>query len=91
MLTYVKGPHCYDDIKIVNNVKHNTFCDVCFAMGFIEDDKEFIASITEASQWGSCHFLRKLFVHMLLSSNMNRLAYVWKKTWCLLSDGTLYA
>ncbi|XP_050887974.1 uncharacterized protein LOC127093115 [Lathyrus oleraceus] len=46
-------PRIYDDIKIVNNFKYDTFRDVCFAMGFIGDDKEFIAAITEASKWGS--------------------------------------
>ncbi|XP_058751125.1 uncharacterized protein LOC131624171 [Vicia villosa] len=72
MLTHVKGPQSYDEIKIVNNVKYDTFRDACFAMGFIGDDREFIFAITEAFQWGSGHYLRLLFVHMLLSSSINR-------------------
>ncbi|KAI5387551.1 hypothetical protein KIW84_073598 [Lathyrus oleraceus] len=49
MLTHVKGPRSYNDIKIVNNVIYDTFRDACFAMGFIGDDREFIAAIKEAN------------------------------------------
>ncbi|XP_058767938.1 uncharacterized protein LOC131641626 [Vicia villosa] len=59
-------------------------------MGFLEDDKEYIAAIKEASHWGTGHFLRKLFVIMLLSGAVNRPAHVWEQTWLLLSDGVLH-
>ncbi|XP_058783166.1 uncharacterized protein LOC131657824 [Vicia villosa] len=91
MLTHVKGPRSYSDLKIVNNVKYDTFRDACFAMGFIGDDREFIAAISEAFHWGSGHYLRLLFVHMLLSSSINRPRHVWNKTRHLLSDGILYS
>ncbi|KAI5422461.1 hypothetical protein KIW84_045778 [Lathyrus oleraceus] len=91
MLTHVKGPHSYNDIKTVNNVKYDTFRDACFAMGFIGDDREFIAAIKEANHWGSGQYLRLLFVHMLLSGSINRSRHVWSKTCHLLVDGILYA
>ncbi|XP_058741213.1 uncharacterized protein LOC131613572 [Vicia villosa] len=89
-LTVVKGPLCYNDIKKVDGVQHKTFRKACFAMGFLQDDREFIEAIKEAHVWGSGLFLRKLFVTMLLSSSMNRPAHVWRKTWKYLSDGILY-
>ncbi|KAI5419702.1 hypothetical protein KIW84_043750 [Lathyrus oleraceus] len=91
MLTHVKGPRSYNDIKTVNNVKYDTFRDACFAMGFISDDREFIATIKEANHWGSGQYLRLLFVHMLLSGSINRPRHVWSKTCHLLADGILYA
>ncbi|XP_058774354.1 uncharacterized protein LOC131648630 [Vicia villosa] len=91
MLTHVKGPKSYDEIKTVNNVKYDTISDACFAMGFIGDDREFISAITKAFHWGSGHYLRLLFVHMLLSSSINRPKHVWSKTRHLLSDGILYS
>lgn len=91
MLTHVKGPCSYNDIKAVNNVKYDTFRDACFAMGFIGDDREFIAAIKEANHWGSGQYLRLLFVHMLLSGSINRPRHVWSKTCHLLVDGILYA
>ncbi|XP_058759288.1 uncharacterized protein LOC131632565 [Vicia villosa] len=90
MLTVKKGPLCYGDIKTVDGKKHKTFRGACFAMGFLQDDREFVEAIKEAHVWGSEVFLRKLFVTMLLSSSMNRPEHVWRKTWMYLSDGILY-
>ncbi|XP_058742091.1 uncharacterized protein LOC131614535 [Vicia villosa] len=90
MLTVVKGPLTYEEIRKVDDTQFDTFRDACFAMGFLEDDREYIGAIREASEWGSGHFLRKLFVVMLLSSAVNRPAHVWNETWGLLSDGLLH-
>ncbi|XP_058726583.1 uncharacterized protein LOC131597942 [Vicia villosa] len=90
MLTVKKGPLCYEDIKNVDGKQHKTFRGACFAMGFLQDDREFVEAIKEAHVWGSGVFLRKLFVTMLLSSSMNRPEHVWRLTWRYLSDGILY-
>lgn len=90
MLTVVKGPTCYDDIKKVGGVVRDSFRDACFEMGFLNDDKEYVAAINEAKDWGSGNFLRKLFVTMLLSGTVNRPRHVWQQTWKLLSDGILH-
>jgi hypothetical protein len=90
MFTVVKGPLSYDAIKNVNGFQHETFREACFAMGFLEDDREFIATIKEAHPWGSRHFLRRLFVTMLLSGSVNRPNHVWEKTEHLLFNGILY-
>jgi hypothetical protein len=90
MLTVVKGPETNESIKSVNNFKHDTFREACYAMGFLEDDREFISTIEEAHLWGSGTFLRKLFVMMLLSGSMNRPDHVWKNTKKCLCDGILY-
>ncbi|XP_058751157.1 uncharacterized protein LOC131624213 [Vicia villosa] len=90
MLTVVKGPSTYEDIRKVGDIQYDTFRDACFAMGFLEDDREYIGAIREASEWGSGHFLCKLFVVMLLSGAVNRPGHVWNETWTLLADGLLH-
>jgi hypothetical protein len=90
MLTDVKGPKTYDSIKKVNDIQYKTFREACYARGFLQDDREFIAAIKEASAWGSGYQLRKLFVLMLMSGSVNRPHFVWKKTKHLLCDGILY-
>lgn len=45
MLTVCKGPTYYEDIRIVANVVYPTFRDVCFAVAFHQDDKEYVESI----------------------------------------------
>lgn len=90
MLTVVKGPTNYEDIRKIGDTQFDTFRDACFAMGFLEDDREYIEAIKEASEWGSGYILRRLFVIMLLSGAVNRPCHVWTQTWDLLSDGLLH-
>ncbi|KAG4997228.1 hypothetical protein JHK84_028255 [Glycine max] len=47
-------------------------------------------AIREAKDWDSGYFLRKLFVTMLLSNNINNPKNVWAQTWEWLSDGILF-
>ena len=54
MLTKVKWPTSYEDIKTINNVLYQSFKEACFVSGFFfMDDKEYIAAIKEANVWGS--------------------------------------
>jgi hypothetical protein len=91
MLTVIKGPTSYDDIRKIGDTQYFSYRDACFAMGFLGDDKEYINAIKEAYPWGSGHFLRKLFVIMLLANTMNRPNHVWNESKVWLSDGILYA
>jgi len=50
---YVKGPTSFEDIKTVGGEVKNTFKDACYARGLLEDDREFIDGIVEASNWGT--------------------------------------
>jgi hypothetical protein len=38
----------------------------------MDDDREFVHAIKEASFWGSGKFLRDLFVSLLISDQMHR-------------------
>jgi len=90
MLTVVKGPQTYEQICKIGEVQYLTFREACFAMGFLDDDKEFIGAIREANQWSSGYFLRRLFVVMLLAGSMNRPRHVWNCTIQWLQDGILH-
>lgn len=49
LLNHVKGPTCYEDIRTVGDDVHPTFRDACYAMGLLDDDKEYINAINESS------------------------------------------
>ncbi|XP_035843842.1 uncharacterized protein LOC118490361 [Helianthus annuus] len=49
LLNKVKGPKCFDDILAVNGRKFKTFREACYARGLLDDDKEYIEAIQEAS------------------------------------------
>lgn len=86
LLNIIKGPKCYEDLRAVNNHVHLTFRGVCYALGLLDYDKEYVDAIIEASNWGMPFYLRQLFVILLLSNSMSRPEFVWEKTWILLSD-----
>jgi len=90
MLTICRGPTSFEDIRIVANIQYPTYREAWFAMGFLQDDREFVEPIKEAKDWGTTHYLRKLFVLMLLTGTMNKPEEVWDQTWHWLADDIVY-
>ena len=90
LLNIQKGCKSFEDIRTVDGVIYNSFKDACYALGLLQDDKEFIDAILEASSWASATYLRRLFVVLLISNNMSRPEYVWEKCWKHLSDDVLH-
>ena len=73
-----------------DGVVYPTYRDACFALGLLDDDKEYIYAIREASFWGSGRFLRHLFAMLLTSDSMSRPVHVWETSWEYLSDDIVY-
>ena len=69
---------------------HNTFKDACYALGLLDDDKEFIDEIKEASNWAVGIYLRRFFVCMLLTHCLSFPEKVWNETKTVLSEDLLY-
>uniref|UniRef100_A0A0R0GI82 Helitron helicase-like domain-containing protein n=1 Tax=Glycine max TaxID=3847 RepID=A0A0R0GI82_SOYBN len=72
MLTVSRGPISSEDIRTVAGVEYPTYREACFAMGFLQDDREFIAAINEAKDWGSTPYPRNLFVLLLLKGTIDK-------------------
>ncbi|XP_013601568.1 PREDICTED: uncharacterized protein LOC106309027 [Brassica oleracea var. oleracea] len=70
LLTKVKGPTRFEDIKTIDGVEYPSFQDACYALGLLDDDQKYIDAIMEASNWGSATFLRKLFMRLLSSQKL---------------------
>ncbi|XP_035843705.1 uncharacterized protein LOC118490286 [Helianthus annuus] len=90
LLNKVKGPKSFEEIRTVNGQVFPTFRDACYAIGLLDDDKEYIEAINEAYYIGSGYYLRNLFATMLASNTLSRPEHVWENTWEYLSDGILY-
>ncbi|CAH9100410.1 unnamed protein product [Cuscuta epithymum] len=90
LLNVVRGPTSFEDIMKVGGVQYNTFRDACYALGLLNDDKEYIDAIKEASFWASAHRLRKLFVALLIADCLSRPEEVWEKCWTFLSEDIVY-
>jgi len=48
-LNYFKGPKSFAEIRTINNVTYPTSKDAIYAMVLIDDEKEYIDAIIEAS------------------------------------------
>uniref|UniRef100_A0A0R0KGC4 ATP-dependent DNA helicase n=1 Tax=Glycine max TaxID=3847 RepID=A0A0R0KGC4_SOYBN len=90
MLIVCKGLTTFEDIRTIANVQYPTYREACFVVGFLQDDREFVEAIKEAKDWGTTHYLRKLFVLILLTGTMNKLEEVWDQTWHWLADNIAY-
>ncbi|XP_057433001.1 uncharacterized protein LOC130725830 [Lotus japonicus] len=58
LLTIQKGCTSFDSIKTVNGVLYQTYKEVCYILGLLKDDREYIDGIKEASDLGSGPQLR---------------------------------
>lgn len=90
LLTKVKGPTSWEDIRTYENVVYPTFRDACLARGSLDDDREYISAIKEAATWACGRSLRKLFATMLLCGSLKQPDLVWRETAQLLAEDLLY-
>ena len=89
LINFQKGCKCYEDIRTINNIQYPSFKDACYSLGLLDDDKEYIDGIKEASFWSSAHQLRRLFANLLFSNSMTRPEFVWETCWKYMSDDIL--
>ncbi|KAL3034065.1 hypothetical protein AAZX31_02G171400 [Glycine max] len=85
-----KGPTSFKDIRTVANIQYATYREACFAMGFLQDDREYVEAIKEAKDWGTTNYLRRLFVLILLIGVMSKPGEVWNQCWHWLADDIAY-
>ncbi|KAL8152827.1 LOW QUALITY PROTEIN: hypothetical protein V2J09_010595 [Rumex salicifolius] len=79
MLNHVKGPTCYEDIRTVDGIVYPTFREACYALGLLDDEKEYIDGIMEA----------RIMTMLLKSRSMTMPENVWESIWRVLSDDIL--
>ncbi|QRV97710.1 ATP-dependent DNA helicase PIF1 [Ceratobasidium sp. AG-Ba] len=78
LLTVVKAPTSFEDLRTYNNVTYDTYQECCIARGLHEDDGEWAACLEEAAVIKSGHQLRKLFVVILTFCSPNDPKRLWQ-------------
>nr|GEX81300.1 hypothetical protein [Tanacetum cinerariifolium] len=71
----------FTDLKMVNKINYATFKTACFAYGLLNDDKEWMHAIAEASIWAMAQQLHELFVTILLFYDVSRPLKLWEEDW----------
>ncbi|CAH9106093.1 unnamed protein product, partial [Cuscuta epithymum] len=90
ILNLKRGATSFADLRTVDEVCYETYRDTCYALGLLDDDREYVEGFTESSFWASAWGLRVLFVILLLADTMSRPEYVWDKCWNFMSDDILH-
>nr|GFD09828.1 NADH-ubiquinone oxidoreductase chain 2 [Tanacetum cinerariifolium] len=85
LLNSAKGYRTHDEIKKVNEVVYPTYKEDYYATGLLEDNKEYIECIEDASHWATAEHLRELFVTLLSQKELTMPLSVWLQTWHLLA------
>ena len=49
LLNVVKGARSFKEIKTINNVVYSDFISACYALGLLNDDKEWLEALNHAS------------------------------------------
>ena len=66
LLTAVRGATSFEHLRTVAGTLYPTFQAACVALGLLEDDREWIDCLTEASVFATGSQLRTLFVTALV-------------------------
>ena len=86
LLNIVKGPRNFKEIRTINGVTFETFQEACYALGLLDNDKEWNDAILEASYWASGRQLCELFVTILMFCEVGNPCQIWDSYWKLLSE-----
>ncbi|XP_047258123.1 uncharacterized protein LOC124890305 [Capsicum annuum] len=65
LLNVIKGPTSYEDLRKINGHDYNTFRDACYALGLLDDDREYVDAIVEAKFNLADDDLKNLFLQKI--------------------------
>lgn len=91
LINKVPGAQDWKDFKKFKDVTYNTYKEACQARGLLEDDKEYVDGLLEASLWGTGNYLRKFYVILILKDCLSRPEFVYEKTWEVMATDVLHA
>ncbi|KAM3376292.1 hypothetical protein P3S68_015007 [Capsicum galapagoense] len=86
LLNFVKGSTFFESIRTINGVSYKTYKEACYALGLLEDDKEWNDCLAEAACWASGNELRNLFVTILIHCQVSDSAKLWRTNYEILSE-----
>lgn len=79
LLTVIKGPTSFEDLRTINGVLKNTFKEACIERGLLEDDGEWSQCLEEAVVMKTGYALRRLFCVILIECNPVHPHLLWDR------------
>ncbi len=85
LLLIVKGPTCFEDLKVVDGVRYATFQLACQHRGLLQNDDQWNHTLQEAAVSNNPSKLRYLFVLILSYCQVTDPTQLWinhKRNFC---------
>ncbi len=79
LLMTVWDAQSFDDIHIVDEVLHLTYCFVCTALRLLEDDDEWVSCFIKIIRFSTSSSLWSLFMIALMHSDLADSCALWKR------------
>ncbi|CAF1801401.1 unnamed protein product [Brassica napus] len=90
LINKIKGPRSYDELKTYNDVKYPDFKSVCQARGYLDNDVEWLESMSEGARTATPYQLRDLFVTFLNNCFVASHKGLWEHSWKSMSEDILH-
>ncbi|KAE9016916.1 hypothetical protein PR002_g13538 [Phytophthora rubi] len=85
-----KGPQSFEQLRTVDGVTYETYRQAAMKLGYLEDDAEWIACMTEAAAFKKPHELRQQFATIIVYSQVSEVRQMWDQFYDDLSQDYAY-
>ncbi|KAG3086459.1 hypothetical protein PI124_g12786 [Phytophthora idaei] len=79
LLGHRKGPTSFENLRTVDGVTYDSYRKAALHAGYLEDDSEWVACMTEASQFRMPYQLRQLFATIIVYSQVVEIGALWER------------
>ena len=79
LLLHTKGATSFDHLKTVNGITHEKFKEAAMAMGLLDDEEVWHATLNDAAIAGMPYQLRQLFALICIFASPSNIQTIWEK------------
>ncbi|KAG3051965.1 hypothetical protein PI124_g24236 [Phytophthora idaei] len=79
LLIHRKGPTSFENLRTVDGVTYDSYREAALHAGYLEDDSEWVACMTEVSQFRMPYQLRQLFATIIVYSQVVEVGALWER------------
>ncbi|KAE9073054.1 hypothetical protein PF007_g25951 [Phytophthora fragariae] len=90
LLCHRKGPQSFEQLRTVDGVTYETYRQAALKLGYLDDDAEWVACMTEAAAFKKPYELRQLFATIIVYSQVSEVRQLWDQFYDDLSQDYAY-
>ncbi|KAG2769381.1 hypothetical protein PC129_g24006 [Phytophthora cactorum] len=79
LLCHRKGPTSFENLRTVDGVTYDSYREAELHPGYLEDDSEWVACMTEASQFRMRYQLRQRFATIIVYAQVVEAGALWER------------